>query len=193
MGVAPHMRGHGPEGLLQGQRHHREQLLGETRVPAPPSHMAWIRRKLSLVTCGVKWPTFRPGPRKPSPPPLHPHSLGAAIRKRKLYSQREAQPWNGRSPKKKIFLSESVSRFANSVTPWTPHGAHQAPLSMEFSRQEYWSGLPFPSPGDLPDPWIEPTSPALHEDSLPLSQQRASKLSLKSPQGGKNSPPSTSA
>jgi len=40
------------------------------------------------------------------------------------------------------------------VTPWTV--AHQAPLSMEFSRQEYWSGLPFPSPGDLTDPEIEP-------------------------------------
>ena len=39
--------------------------------------------------------------------------------------------------------------------------AHQAPLSMGFSRQEYWSGLPFPSPGDLPNPGIKPTSPAL--------------------------------
>ena len=38
---------------------------------------------------------------------------------------------------------------------------------MEFSRQEYWSGLPFPSPGDLPDPGIEPVSPALQADSLP--------------------------
>ena len=43
--------------------------------------------------------------------------------------------------------------------PWTV--AHQAPLSIEFSRQEYWSGLPFPSPGGLPDPGIEPGSPAL--------------------------------
>ena len=42
------------------------------------------------------------------------------------------------------------------VTPWTV--APQAPLSMEFSRQEYWRGLPFPSPGDLPDPGIEPRS-----------------------------------
>ena len=41
-------------------------------------------------------------------------------------------------------------------TPWT--GVHQTPLSMEFSRQEYWSGLPFPSSGDLPNPGIEPTS-----------------------------------
>ena len=40
----------------------------------------------------------------------------------------------------------------SSLTPWTV--AHQAPLSMEFSRQEYWSGLPFPPPGDLPDPGI---------------------------------------
>ena len=45
------------------------------------------------------------------------------------------------------------------VTPWTV--AHQAPLSMEFSRQEYWLGLPFPSPGDIPDPGIELTSPTL--------------------------------
>ena len=45
--------------------------------------------------------------------------------------------------------------------------AHQVPLSKEFSRQEYWSGLSFPSPGDLPDPGIEPRSPALQADSLP--------------------------
>ena len=54
------------------------------------------------------------------------------------------------------------------VTLWT--AAHQAPLSMGFSRQEYWSGLPCPPPGDLPDLGIEPTtlaSPALQADSLP--------------------------
>ena len=51
------------------------------------------------------------------------------------------------------------------VTPWTV--ARQAPLSVGFSRQEYWSGLPFPSPGDLPDPGIKPRSPALQADSLP--------------------------
>ena len=47
---------------------------------------------------------------------------------------------------------------------WT--AAHQVPQSMGFSRQEYWSGLPFPSPGDLPDPGIEPRSPALKADAL---------------------------
>ena len=50
------------------------------------------------------------------------------------------------------------------ATPWTI--AHQTPLSMGFSRQEYWSGLPFPSPGDLPNPGIEPGSPALQADAL---------------------------
>ena len=49
--------------------------------------------------------------------------------------------------------------------------AYRAPLSMGFHRQEYWSGLPFPSPGDLPDPGMESTSPAWQEDSLPLSLQ----------------------
>ena len=48
--------------------------------------------------------------------------------------------------------------------PWTV--AHQAPPSMGFSRQEYWSGLPFPSPGDFPGPGIEPRSPALEADAL---------------------------
>ena len=52
-----------------------------------------------------------------------------------------------------------------TATPWIL--ACQAPQSMEFSRQVYWSGLPFPSPGDLPDPCIEPRSPALQANSLP--------------------------
>ena len=51
------------------------------------------------------------------------------------------------------------------ATPWTV--AHQAPLYMGFSRHEYWSGLPFPSPEDLSDPGIEPMSRALQADSLP--------------------------
>ena len=51
------------------------------------------------------------------------------------------------------------------MTPWTV--AYQAPRSMGFSRQEYWSGLPFPSSGDLPDPGIKPRSPALQTDALP--------------------------
>ena len=57
------------------------------------------------------------------------------------------------------------SVMSDSVTLWTV--ACQAPLSTEFSRQEDWSGLPFPSPGDLPDPGIEPGSPALQAYDLP--------------------------
>ena len=59
---------------------------------------------------------------------------------------------------------KSLSRVQLFATLWTV--APQAPLSMGFSRQEYWSGLPFPSPGDLPDPGIEPGSPALQADAL---------------------------
>ena len=61
-----------------------------------------------------------------------------------------------------------ASVVCNSVTPWTV--ARQALLSVGFFRQEYWSGLPCPPPGDLPNPGIEPMSPvshALQEDSLP--------------------------
>ena len=61
--------------------------------------------------------------------------------------------------------SESCSVISDSAIPWTV--VYQAPLSMEFSRQEHWSGLLFPSPGYLPDPGIKPRSPALQADSLP--------------------------
>ena len=67
---------------------------------------------------------------------------------------------------------KSLSCVRLLATPWTV--AYQAPLSMGFSRQEYWSGLPFPSPGDLPDPGIEPRFPALQGDSL-LSEPPAAK------------------
>ena len=59
---------------------------------------------------------------------------------------------------------KSLSCVRLFATPWTV--AHQAPLSMGFSRQESWSGLPFPSPGELPNPGIEPGSPALQADAL---------------------------
>ena len=56
-------------------------------------------------------------------------------------------------------------------TPWTV--AYQAPPSMGFPRQEYWSGVPFPSPGDLADPGSEPGSPALQADTLPSEPPEA--------------------
>ena len=74
-----------------------------------------------------------------------------------------------------VMKSHACSVVCKSLwTPWTV--AHQAPLSMGFPRQEYWSGLPFPPPGGgVPDPRMKPSSPAspaLPLDSLPLSDQR---------------------
>ena len=63
----------------------------------------------------------------------------------------------------------SRSVVADSCDPQTV--AHQGPLSLRYSRQEYWSGLPFPSPGDLPDAGVEPGSSALQADSLPTEPQ----------------------
>ena len=60
---------------------------------------------------------------------------------------------------------KSLSLVRLVATPWT--AAYQVPPPMGFSRQECWSGLPFPSPGDLPDPGVEPGSPALQADALP--------------------------
>ena len=71
-----------------------------------------------------------------------------------------------------VLLLCSSSVVSDSfATPWTV--AHQAPLSMGYSRQEYWSGLPLPSPGDLADPGIEHTSPALQEPPGKLLTFRA--------------------
>ena len=64
-----------------------------------------------------------------------------------------------------MFSSFFLHKSEKFATPWTV--AHQAPLSLEFSRQEYWSGVPCPSPGDLLDREIHPGSPALQVDSLP--------------------------
>ena len=64
-----------------------------------------------------------------------------------------------------VCVCESLDYIRLFAVPWT--AAHQAPLSMDFSRQEYWRGLPFPSLGDLPDPGIKHSSPTLQADSLP--------------------------
>ena len=63
---------------------------------------------------------------------------------------------------------KSLSRVQLFAAPWTV--AYQAPPSMGFSRKEYWNGSPFPSPGDLPDPGIEPRFPALEADALTSKQ-----------------------
>ena len=84
--------------------------------------------------------------------------------------------------------SKSRSVVSNSATLWTV--ACQAPLSMEFSKQKYWSGLTFPSPGDLPNPGIEPASPALQADSLPSQPPGKLKKTGKTQIGDSSSDPS---
>ena len=85
---------------------------------------------------------------------------------------RDSKKDSGKSQKVKV---KSLSRVGLFATPWTV--AYQAPQSIEFSRQEYCSGLPFPSPGDLPDPGIKPRSPAL-QMLYCLSQQGSPILSI---------------
>ena len=81
-------------------------------------------------------------------------------------------PQGQETVKVKVKLLSLVWLFA---TPWTI--AYQAPQSMEFPRQEYWSGLPFPSPGNLPDPGIKPGFPALRADAFTLwATRKAAKL-----------------
>ena len=75
-------------------------------------------------------------------------------------------------------MCDSISCVRLFATPWTV--SSQAPLHMEFSRQEDWSGLPFPTPGDLPDPRIEPGTPALQADSLLSEPPDTDALSPKS-------------
>ena len=85
----------------------------------------------------------------------------------KTFFKQDMQPAN-KHTKTPNFISIKVkplSRVQLFGTPWT--AAYQAPPSMTFSRQEYWSRLPFPSAGDLPSPEIEPGSPTLEEDALP--------------------------
>ena len=76
---------------------------------------------------------------------------------------------------------KSLSHVGLFTILWTV--AYQAPPSMGFSRQEYWSGLPFPSPGDLPNPGIEPTSPTLQADAL-ASEPPGEPVPYIKPEGG---------
>ena len=109
---------------------------------------------------------------------LNPHPLQCKCRV--LTTDLQGSPWgdvlnaDSQAPPK----VKSLSRVWLFATPWTV--ASQAPLSMGFSRQEFWSGLPFPSPGDLPNPGIEPQSPALQADAL--SSEPPGKPHLRLPQ-----------
>ena len=82
--------------------------------------------------------------------------------------------WSQNARMVQILFPNHIKSNCDLTLLWTV--AHQAPRSMGFPREEYWSGLPFPSPADLPDPGIEPMSPALQEDSLPTEPLRKPSL-----------------
>ena len=96
-----------------------------------------------------------------------------------LGSHRVGHNWSDLAAKSKGKVSEVkwLSHVRLFATPWTI--AYQAPQFMEFSRQENWSGLPFPSPWDLPDPGIEPRSPTLRADTLPSEPPGKSRVAKK--------------
>ena len=94
--------------------------------------------------------------------------LPCANQRQRWNSSPKSSTWpmhEARKSKFHVVVVRSLSHVQLFVTPWTV--ARQAPLSRGISKQEYWSGLPFSSPGDLPDPGTEPRSPALQADSLP--------------------------
>ena len=96
-----------------------------------------------------------------------PGSEQMSLQRVQLASQAEEEILNVKKVKSRML--SRFSRVRLFVSPWAV--ACQAPPSMGFSRQEYWSGLPFPSPGYLPDPGIEPRSPTLQADTYHLSHQ----------------------
>ena len=97
------------------------------------------------------------------------------------YTWRNRTQWNQDWGQRTLVIVQSLSHVRFFAIPWTV--AHQAPLSMGFFRQEYWNGLPFPSPGDLSDPGIQPGSPALHADFL-LSEPPGKPITIATTQKG---------
>ena len=101
--------------------------------------------------------------------PCCPEQVNTCQRSWTVSDRGSAEPWSPESAFILLFAIlgkvKSLSHVPLFVTPWTV--AYQAPPSMGFSRQEYWSGLPFPSSGNLPHPGIKPRSPALYTDALP--------------------------
>ena len=117
----------------------------------------------SLSTTGSPWPCWLPAelPGKSRPPTISPSVLPLTVPAGQSPGRRRAGLsalcGNVLSPALVHHACSVASVMSNSVTPWT--AAHQAPLSMRFSRQEYWSGLPCPPPENLLDPGIEPAFP----------------------------------
>ena len=106
--------------------------------------------------------------------------LTGILGRRKTFWQKGFSRYRNVSKQRMLSVKSSVWKSFSCVrlfvTPWTV--AHKTPLSTDFSRKEYWSGLPFPSPGDLPESGVEPRSPTLQADSLPSESNGTWKLKV---------------
>ena len=122
----------------------------------------WLEPTCSLEKKSARWSTPLPYSGLPASTSVAPSKMGTDNKistsywKNLQYWLIRMQRWTEKRSNNKVKSLSHVQLFA---TPWTL--AYQAPWSMGFSRQQYWSGLPFSSPGDLPDPGIEPGSPTL--------------------------------
>ena len=136
-------------------------ILGITSPCSPPLLLALLLT--AALWCAVLSSEYR-GP-IPAPSLLCPvsHAVYFVCFHNPGYESSRAQQG------KWVVGSLATKSHPTLVNPWTV--AHEVPLSMGFSRQEYWSALPFPPPGNLPDPGIEPRSPALQADSLPTEPE----------------------
>ena len=137
----------GGQSVMEGTEKHDRQLWGTDALwwqKLLHGAACWMRR--TLTDSGGK--AFVP-PGKNSRVMIQGRGRGRGTRLQILCVQRAGEP----------SLAEREAGLESGSPPWTV--ACQFPLSIEFSRQEYWNGLPFPSPGDLSDPGIEPTSPTL--------------------------------
>ena len=132
--------------------------------PERPPHPASCWPPASATPCSPSVSTLNQDA-TPPPPRALVHTLLGKLSGVTVGSGEREGHWTSCFSKVRV---KSLSRVLLFATPWT--AAYQAPPSMGFSRQECWSGLPFPSPGDLPDPGIEPRSPSLQADALPPSE-----------------------
>ena len=144
--------------LLSCTRHLHEQEKQKTKTKGNDKYKRHTVKVKESESRSVVSDSVSPWTHSPWPSPVQNTAVGSLSRLQGTF------PTPG-SNLGLLHCRQILYQLSHKGKPWTV--VCQAPLSMEFSRQEYWSGLPFPSTGDLPNPGIKPGSPALQADSLP--------------------------